>query len=351
MPSGKTPKATKQFIEARKTTHVKAKRQVHTFVISKKPTEVAINVKETLESKKSFHTPPNLLHAIYPEKAKLSPLNNIIRTFTIEKSSAFVVDLLPCLSTAAMHILIQPSIYHDFLKWRETIWHSNDQECCTTFQDRFKFKKEVINHKFQAWREWNDHGAGLEKYFIIPYDQATLDSMEQILRKAGLDRLVNGIREHTGDKSLCIYSLGFLLVGPSKSWPQIHTDGTADHQRCFHCLLPLKILDGSAEEILLRTTNSSDILYKYESKKCIVFPCDLQHQTCHQEGEWQYPDNLRIMLSVDVGPLPLDVNDKLLDTGIDYCYPHFPSSTVLLSDDGATDRSKAWKEALYKKNK
>ena len=115
-------------------------------------------------------------------------------------------------------------------------------------------------------------------------------------------------------------------------------------------LLPLKLLADSAPEMLLKTTNGNDLLYKYKKNTCLVLPCNVLHQTCHQQGERKHPDNLRIMLSMDVGPISKNLTDDTWKKAAEYCFPHYPNSTVLLSEDDFDDQFNEWKESLRAKN-
>lgn len=362
MPGTTVPKGVAKFLEEREPTFKEGKAAATRFLREKSPKKVTEAYVATLEGKKTTYQPSDLRHANNPTDAVIDQDPKHPNWSVIQGTDCFLIEVQPRLTKVNETYLYQPTVLPHFYKWRHSVTKGGKQRVkpsvnSITFKDFIHHSnKSTTVLVFACFCEHMDAKAELEKYWLFPNDQATLDSMRKHLIDGGLNRVLNlmGKKMNEGKKEedidhFCIYSLGYFLVGSSKRWPTLHHDASEEH-RFFNVLIPVKILDGSCPELLIEKQDGNDVLLKYEWNQALVLPSHVMHQTSSTKGEWLYPDDLRIMLCVAVGPESYMCSGKEdFEKVIEFVYPFFPSAGTVITPEGEADeekRLKVWKDSF-----
>lgn len=365
MPGGKVPKGVAKFLEEREALTKQGKRATTRFLRDNTTKEVSEEHLATLEGKKTTYQPSDLQHASNPSAAIIVQDPKFPKWSAIDGTKCFLIGVPPHFKKINETYIYQPSILPCFYEWRHINTKGGRQlvketEKSITFNDAFyDSNNNCTVLEFACFCEHMDAEAELEKYWLFPNNQSSLDSMRKQLMIGGFSRVLTLMGERVltlmGEKKekekddLCIYSLGYFLVGSSTSWPTLHHDASDEHD-FFNVLVPVRMLAGSSPELLIRKEDGNDVLLKYEWHQALVLPSHVMHQTSSTAGEWLYPDDLRIMLCVAVGPESyLRKGKEDFEKVIEFVYPFFPSAGTVTAPESDAEKEKRlaeWKDSF-----
>ena len=204
---------------------------------------------------------------------------------------------------------------------------------------------------FQFRTQFESSLSEQEKWWIAPRNMRSMKFFVACLLDAGLKEVIASIASLQKIEDPIVYTAGFMLVGPTKKWPEIHTDGPDRKCKRGSILIPIKLLDGSGPEILIQKSDDTFVQVKYSANAALYLPEDLPHQTTRQEGRWFRHQDLRIMLDVAIGPAELPKKKKELKELAIFMTPFYPwPEGDDIADEGFVEWVSNWVDEYKKIN-
>jgi len=185
------------------------------------------------------------------------------------------------------------------------------------------YQKKQLRFAFSTFLETMDETIQ-EKYWFGTQNTETLLNLKKVVLSGGtgIPCLMKTLIVFTKIDDLVVYTCGFYFIGPDEGWATLHQDGDTDIP-FYNILIPVTLLPGSAPEIVIKKEESA-ICYQFHLGHAFVIQSSELHQTAKLDGTWEYPNDLRIMFNICIGPKSAVYSDKNFRKVCDFCTPYYP---------------------------